>query len=305
MSKNIFLIRAIFLLLILAIADFIIGSSLDFFYKKTLWKTTYSLYQTNEEILIFGSSRASHHYDPRIFSDELDLTCFNSGYDGKNIYYHYALLVSILSRHTPDVIILDINSSDFMERGDLWSTDGLDILLPYYKNESNDFKDVVKLRSPSEKLKMLSCTYPYNSKIIDIAKGYIAGRDQAMGIQGFNPLIGTRKTQDNRSKSLESEEIATIDEQKVQYIQRFIDLAIRHDIQLYIIASPNLNSFDTSKIQSIVNKNDVVFWDYSDNPNFMTGTYFKDGSHMNKLGAELFSKVIASRIKENLHTDKL
>ena len=41
--------------------------------------------ESNEDVLIFGSSRAKHHYVPDIIEDSLSMTCYNTGEDGNGI----------------------------------------------------------------------------------------------------------------------------------------------------------------------------------------------------------------------------
>ena len=38
--------------------------------------------EMRDDILIMGSSRASHHYVPKIIEDSLGMSCYNCGVDG-------------------------------------------------------------------------------------------------------------------------------------------------------------------------------------------------------------------------------
>ena len=52
-------------------------------------------YKANEEIIIMGSSRASHHYIPQIINDSLKMSSYNMGQDAMGIilmYGRYKLL---------------------------------------------------------------------------------------------------------------------------------------------------------------------------------------------------------------------
>ena len=51
--------------------------------------------EVDANILIFGSSRAAHHYVPSILSDSLDMSCYNCGLDGNGIIYGYGKLKTI------------------------------------------------------------------------------------------------------------------------------------------------------------------------------------------------------------------
>ena len=63
--------------------------------------------ESNEDIIILGSSRASHHYIPRIIEDGLGMTCFNAGQDGNGIILQYGRWKMISERYTPKMIIYD------------------------------------------------------------------------------------------------------------------------------------------------------------------------------------------------------
>ena len=43
---------------------------------------------SNEDIVIFGASRAHSHYNPQIIEDSLNMSAHNYGMDGCNIYVH-------------------------------------------------------------------------------------------------------------------------------------------------------------------------------------------------------------------------
>ena len=55
--------------------------------------------EVDANILIFGSSRAAHHYVPSILSDSLDMSCYNCGMDGNGIIYGYGKLKTTTARY--------------------------------------------------------------------------------------------------------------------------------------------------------------------------------------------------------------
>ena len=63
-------------LVLLAVGDFIIGTTLKHFYFNAssglLHSATYSINETEEDILILGSSRAVHHYDTKVIEENTD-----------------------------------------------------------------------------------------------------------------------------------------------------------------------------------------------------------------------------------------
>ena len=115
LSMRKFILSLLFGLFLVIIGDYAVGSALEYFYFKTssglLQRTTFALEETEADILIFGSSRANHHYDTKIIEDASGLSAYNTGRDGNYIFFQNALLKSILKRYNPKQIILDFSGT--------------------------------------------------------------------------------------------------------------------------------------------------------------------------------------------------
>jgi hypothetical protein len=85
--KNILL-----LVILIAICDQLLGyglQSLYFSLKKGQYaQTTYSIDSTSQDVVIFGSSRALHHYASTLLSEELNQSVYNAGRDGQFVPYY-------------------------------------------------------------------------------------------------------------------------------------------------------------------------------------------------------------------------
>src|ERR1044071_8501928 len=94
--------RSLILLLILVVADRLIGAGLErMFYRQHHGDdavTGYTLDSTKEDLLVFGSSRASHHYHTRLLERELGVSVYNCGRDEMGITYTTAVLPVIYKR---------------------------------------------------------------------------------------------------------------------------------------------------------------------------------------------------------------
>ena len=167
-----FLVKLFLFLIIVFLLDFATGSILKYLYYKQdsglLYRTTYAIDSTKADVLIFGASRANHHYYPGAFEKRLHMSCYNAGRDGNDIFYHYAILQGVLKRYTPKIAILDFAREEFFKNQE--SYDRLSSLLPYYDRHP-EMRSIIQLKSPYEKYKLLSKIYPYNSLIFTIAVG--------------------------------------------------------------------------------------------------------------------------------------
>jgi hypothetical protein len=93
---------------IILILDQALGKLLKHYYYKIdhaeQGRTTYAIDLTRDDILILGSSRASHHYVPAIISDSLGSSCYNAGKDKQGLFYCQAVLNAVMKRHIPKMV---------------------------------------------------------------------------------------------------------------------------------------------------------------------------------------------------------
>ncbi len=64
--------------------------------------------RANEDIIILGSSRAAHHYVPKIIEDSLGMSCYNCGEEGNGVILAYGRLKMLTNRYKPKLIMYEI-----------------------------------------------------------------------------------------------------------------------------------------------------------------------------------------------------
>lgn len=283
------------------ILDFLTGSVLKRFYFKqkagALYRTTYSIESTNADILIFGSSRATHHYVPDIFEKKLNLSYYNVGKDGNFIFYHYAVLKGILKRYKPKIIILDFINGELNTLQDGY--DRISAVLPYI-DKHPEMKSIADIKSPYEKIKMVSRTYPYNSLLMSIIGGTSGmNKNAEKEDRGFVPITKIWNTPAFLDEELTFYELGP---GKEGAYTAFIDDCIKADIKLYVVCSPYFKiskKFDYSLFlgKKIAKEKNIHFFDFSDDTTFRNHiNLFADRLHLNIDGAKLFSERLTDSI---------
>jgi hypothetical protein len=292
------------LIAIVFVLDFSIGNILKYFYYKQdsgmQFRTTNSIEKTTADVLVFGSSRANHHYQQAVFKKRLTLSNYNVGRDGTSIFYHYAILSCVLKRYSPKIIILDFNGTEFGKAQ--LNYDKISLLLPYYRGHP-EIRSIIELKSPFEKLKLLSYIYPYNSSIFSIAIGNSElNKKRWNDINGYLPLTkiwnGSLQIDTNSTKY-------EVDMNIVKLYESFIKDCINSNIKLYIVCSPYLiesnsltNSVNLGK--EIAAKNKVLFFDFSKDSTFINNRkLFADIVHLNDEGAKIFSNMLLDSISKS------
>jgi hypothetical protein len=292
--------KVIFLFCFVFIADQITGNILRklYFSQKAgeAYRTTFAMDSTNAELLIFGSSRASHHYVPEIFEERLKMTYYNTGRDGSFILYNYAVLKVVLSRYSPQIIVLDINPTEFYF--DPESYERLSSLLPYYSDHP-EIRSMINLRSHFEKIKLLSSIYPFNGLLTAIGIGNLKiNKKRKSDDKGYIPLYGKMNKTELISTQSRPGSIDTI---KLQALDSISELCSKNGIKLFICFSPIFARTRETKIDTlivnIVNENRFKYFNFSNEPYFLTNPdLFRDINHLNQDGAIYYSSLVLDSI---------
>lgn len=289
-------------IVVFAIGLFVIdrlgGVLLDRQYAKSYNNENRAYRFANEDILILGSSRASHHYDPRIISDKMGLTCHNYGKDGQRIFYHYGILNLILSHHSPKIVIYDVNATDVEILSSESNFSGLSSFYPLYDSDDT-IKNLIKLQGELTEVKVnLSHLYRHNSIFIDYFKKNESGGN------GFSSVDGLW---DEDISLMDEDKNPTHCELKHEYMERLIQICLERGVYLVLAVSPKYALSDrggvTTKylpLEQLAKDKGISFYYFEQDTTFIKHReYFKDILHLNRQGAELYSQMIATKLDED------
>ncbi len=252
----------------------------------------YICMESNEECLVFGSSRANHHYIPHIIEDSLGLTCFNTGVDGNGIIFCYGTLRMITNRYSPQLIIYDVSGFDLYEDDNMKY---LDLLKPYYYESGID--SIFWSVEPKTRLMMCSNFYRYNTTCIRILGDFL--HPMQTSSDGFVPL---HKVMDYEPELNETSD-RTVDSLKIHFFKEFIQLAQESGIRLVCCVSPSYlgTPLDVKyqPVKDLCDQHGVPFiYDGDDEVISINKKYFSDRTHLNENGAEIYTERIMKKILE-------
>ena len=251
---------------------------------------------SDEDILIFGSSRAIHHYNPQIIKDSLGMSCYNCGQDGNGIILFYGWWQLMKDRHTPKLVIYDVNPGF-----DLLLGENNQKYLGWLRSEydSNDIKPIFDAIDETERYKMQSMMYRYNSKFLQNIVDYVHPIFKIKS-DGFLPLKGEMDEMKIKKKRNESKH-QKVDSLKLELIEKLVIDIKKYNAQVIFVASPVWYGKEDSQfdaLEDICKKWEVPFYNYSNSPKYVRNNhYFKDGSHMNARGADEFTKDMVMKIR--------
>ncbi|HMT28234.1 MAG TPA: hypothetical protein PKD91_03030, partial [Bacteroidia bacterium] len=262
---------------------------------------------TNGEIItdiaILGSSRALNNYSPEVISKVTGLKCYNFGVSGSDILFHETVLDLILSQpHKPKIIIYNLD-----DRGIFFTFDGIvyrkDVLYPFVDNAIVN-KNVCQQLHKWTFATYLSKTYRQNVNFINSMKYLVYGKElpdyKTTNFNSFGANLLEQRAGDPIPAFLHPNYDLSVlipDSAYLQSFQRIQEKCKLNNIKL-ILSLPPLYADNTPGFKELILSkkfNEVEFWDFT--------SYMQDSSnffnpdHMNRKGAEIFSGMVANKIK--------
>lgn len=289
---------AVFILLFFAV-DFIIGFAFHKLYlkQKSGWeyRTKYSIEDTKADMILVGSSRAQQQYNPEFFETRLNMTCYNAGRDGQSFLYQYAVLQGILKRYSPKTILIECERKMFMPNPG--SYERLSCLLPFYQDHP-EMREVILLKSPYEKIKLLSKSYPYNSLFFKILIANVSKKPDE-DIKGYVPLKGSLN---EKKRFVDFSVPYDIDSIKLKYFSLLVEQCQKANIKLYFACSPYyINSYGSDAslriVKKIADKESIPFFDLSKGvPELNDSRLYDDTVHVNQAGSKILANIVIDSI---------
>jgi hypothetical protein len=299
-------------LITLVILDVLLGgmARYSFFTQKSgkYYRMTYAIEQTTDSLIIFGSSHAINHYIPSIIEDSIGFSCYNAGIQGQGIMMFSTIQKILIQRYHPKIVLLNIDPEflqTYKQRYDLLSD-----LYPYYFKHKKIIGDILKYKSKYERIKLLSELFQYNSTIVHIIKYWFIHQNSYKGYRPLKGEIPYSVLKNTNSKNETKNDNLKIDTVFVSKFKEFINTTLQSDAALIFMVSPVIyksnieNNKSFALIKEITKKFDIPMLNYRNDPSFLgKNKLFRDESHLNGEGAQVFSKIVAHDLKQMLKQD--
>ena len=295
-----FIFRILFFIILFLLADFGLGQGMKWLQshaKGGETKRQYYLHtQVPAPILIFGSSRAVHHYNPIQIGDSLGTSIYNCGQGGMGILHAYIILNKIISRTSSSdlkLIVYDLYVPYDYEL-EMDHTKYLSYQQPFWgQNVKAD--SLYEEIDPYIKYKMLFSAYRFNSKFFTYLQDYL--HPSRSDIKGFRPMDG------ELPKNLLKPDFKPYERDpfKWKYFEKFVKLCEKNNIPLVFCISPYFYEMDHKAYDPYLNyakeHNIPVIDHYTDTAFVGHNELFSDRAHLNRKGAQIYSSEIAVELK--------
>lgn len=294
---------AVFIISIIAIvlvADIAVGISCRYYIRNHELSGRYKpldklIKNVDTDIILIGNSIILNAIDPQVLQDSLQMSCYNGGITGKSIQFSEILIDCILQRHTPKTIIIAMRP----EEAGANSGDGIfDVLKPYYNMGYESIDNYFNSSSASEQLLLKSNLLRYNTIWVRVLLYTIFGQkdwsDNGFVANEVPAILPQIKTVDDTDTPIA---------RKTDSFRRIVSKCQARGVHLVVCFPPALLHFTqpslpcVTAISDICNQHGVeCYADYADSSFTNHPELFFDNYHMNRNGAEKYSRMLVRHI---------
>ncbi len=302
---NRFLLKLFLFLSLLIVTDRLSGYLFDYLMhvqaRGRYHKINYSLAHAREQIIILGSSRGENNYIPAIIAQRTGKSCWNASRAGQSIPFFLTLGKVICQRHTPEVVVLNMDPKALEGPVDF---SRLGVLKPF-ANKYPIVTEILSSKNSMEKCKLRSNLYLYNSALYYLTLGSFPGagegdpNDQGW-IGRYGKIDSSRFPQSVYAES--SPATSQLDRQKIIMLNELIDLFASRKIKLCLVFSPDFYPYGNETltlryIRELQSVKSFVLLDMSATRKLNRHPqYYYDLDHMNPEGAAVYSQMIGDTL---------
>ena len=260
--------------------------------------------RTAAEVVILGSSRAMHHYNPIILEKYLHRSVYNAGSDGMGLNYCLGLMDLLLKNYTPFLFIINVDGESISIDNQRYLS-RIKILAPFM-DESDTVRQLIYDLDIYERIKYyMSKSYRFNGKALPIIKNMFK-KDNT--IKGFAPLNKTANLNLLNKKQDEiDQEKCLLSHYNMLMLRELIQHAKAAGSQVVMVNSPVWNEefsgppyyqrlLNYLELQANCQNIPYISINQENTPIFRNSALFADKNHLNVVGAKMFSEILAHKL---------
>ena len=284
-----------------------------------LQKTNYDFYnewneitkgKVNADIIINGSSRAWVHVSPQILDSALKVNSYNLGFNDLGMSSQYYKYQEYLAHNTPPKMIIQtldvftLKSRDYLFDAAQY--------LPFFSHQNiRNCTSQSGLFSTPDFYIPLVRYFKYRKTALLGFKEFFNPTNypntRYKGFQGMDLTWKPVQVSQANAQVLHLEKVIKIADAEIKLMERFLAECRQQKIQVVLVYTPEFiegqdhhkNRMDVMKTyQQIAQKYQVKLLDYSQDTISYQKNLFYNVQHLNKKGAEIFSKKLATDLKK-------
>lgn len=254
------------------------------------------------DVVVFGSSRAIRHVDTEALGEALGVRAYNAGVDGQRVLAARGIQALLLeSGADVRVFVLQVEPRDLY-----WPEPSRALVLtPFAAND--DVRSILNNIDPWMGLKLVSATYPFNSKVFGILSNF----GSAAPTDRFAPLDGQMHDAPSPSNTAGELPLEAPHPLIVQAHIDFVDAAVASGGHVVLFGGPRYRSGGRTPqdeaayafFAALADDREQVSFvalDEVSHPEWLRPELFADSDHLNREGARLLTDALAGVVRAAL-----
>ncbi|MBQ9255309.1 MAG: hypothetical protein IJ180_11130 [Bacteroidales bacterium] len=275
----------------------------------SIQRSNYMINKLEADVLIVGASKALYDYVAQDIIDSINDYCkanysiYNMGENGRVVNIGVYRAEAVMKRKLPKLIILDTEEFEF-------SLQDMDKNVFHISIFSDN--DIVQRCINSLPLKdriLLSkySIYKYNNRFLGLAKSSLKSPKEKIIPQNVQGRLDTQISKENLEMNAQRKNQTdfandTIIGQTARSFERFLQMCKDNKVQVLVVTSPRYHTIQKNiYIEKTCQKYDVPYLNMQD-VDYLNKhhEYWKDASHLNYKGAEVYTKMFIQELKPYL-----
>lgn len=298
------------IIVIMFVADYLFSNYLreSRFGEYGVWNDIYNG-KINADVVVYGSSRAMVHMDPQIIKDSTNLEAYNLGINGHNFWLQYFRHQELLQHNkSPKFIIHSVDIFTLVKREDLFN---LEQFLPYmfYNREIEKWISSYRGYKKADFYFPLIRYYGHYKTLGSVLKSaFVENDNDSSRYLGFAAMNLVWNDDLEKAKKKFSNFHVQIDPKSVELFDKYLKECNDNGIGVALVYTPEYiegQEFvkNREEIMSYFRyfsaKYNIPFYDYSSDPMSFKKEFFYNASHLNSVGARLFTSKMIHDIKRD------
>lgn len=267
------------------------------------------------EAFVLGSSRAYRHYDPAVLGAALGVRVHNAGAPGQALPFTRGLCDLILRERSPELLVVHVDATSLVDTG--WDA-RMEVLAPFM-DRSPAVRRLILSRSETQRVKYLSRAFRYNNRLAEL----LSGRGPS-GSAGFGPLdqrAGIERLRDRlyparQGRSEEQRLADPAEPARLEMLREMIRDSREAGAFVVLSTAPRWrpqgrDNPDERRLLGAaaeLAREEGVPWieiTLDSHPELRDPDLWADTQHLNREGAERFSRLVAERLVASGIRDRL
>ena len=260
------------------------------------------------DIAIYGSSRAWVHFNSQMIQDSLQVPVYNFGIDGHNFWLQYLRHLEYLKHNKkPHTIILSVDAFTLQKRSDLYQPEQFLPVMLWNQNVYNYTHSYEGYSIYDYCIPLLR--YVGQKEALEQIWHVMKGAAQPQRHKGFAGMDMTWNKDLEMAQAKGEKYTIQFDKPTMRLFERFLIECKKAKIDVVLVYAPEYTDgqhFVSNRKQLMdyyrkqADQNHIPFLDFSSDALCDDQSLFYNSSHLNKTGADLFTRKFIHVLKRRI-----